>query len=261
MLAATDLLRERFGLLSARLDLNVRNLSMIVEEMRAVDTRHGEILRNVTILRGERRGGGGRCQGAPGGEHRRTQPGARYPDGLIQPSSKCLGQLAAFTSLSTSFGRVYGSDEESSCQCRRRGLHPWSREIPWGRKWRPAPVFLPGKSLGQRSLAGYSPWGPNESDTVEQLSSHTQLLSCLTYKFGFLYVDLCMSLQRGIGRAHLLETLSSPVFSLPYPSLVLSTISLSEARPSDALCSSHLTLAFRQSSPERHERERETERN
>ena len=27
------------------------------------------------------------------------------------------------------------------------------------RKWHPAPVFLPGKSHGQRSLAGYSPWG------------------------------------------------------------------------------------------------------
>ena len=29
------------------------------------------------------------------------------------------------------------------------------------------PVFLPGKSHGQRSLVGYSPWGPKESDTTE----------------------------------------------------------------------------------------------
>ena len=28
---------------------------------------------------------------------------------------------------------------------------------PWRRKWQPAPVFLPGKSQGQRSLEGYSP--------------------------------------------------------------------------------------------------------
>ena len=28
-----------------------------------------------------------------------------------------------------------------------------------GRKWQPTPVFLPGKSCGQRSLVGYSPWG------------------------------------------------------------------------------------------------------
>ena len=38
---------------------------------------------------------------------------------------------------------------------------------PWGRKWQPTPVFLPGKSQGQRSLAGYSPWGCTESDTTE----------------------------------------------------------------------------------------------
>ena len=29
----------------------------------------------------------------------------------------------------------------------------------WSRKWQPTPVFLPGKSHGQRSLAGYSSWG------------------------------------------------------------------------------------------------------
>ena len=30
-------------------------------------------------------------------------------------------------------------------------------KIPWRRKWQPTPVFLPGESHGQRSLAGYSP--------------------------------------------------------------------------------------------------------
>lgn len=49
----TDLLRERFGLLSARLDFDIRNLSMVMEEMKVVDVRHGEMLRNITILRGE----------------------------------------------------------------------------------------------------------------------------------------------------------------------------------------------------------------
>ena len=29
----------------------------------------------------------------------------------------------------------------------------------WRRKWQPTPVFLPGESHEQRSLAGYSPWG------------------------------------------------------------------------------------------------------
>jgi len=31
--------------------------------------------------------------------------------------------------------------------------------IPWRRKWKPVPVFLPGKFYGQRSLVGYSPGG------------------------------------------------------------------------------------------------------
>ena len=31
--------------------------------------------------------------------------------------------------------------------------------IPWRRKWKHTPIFLPGKCQGQRSLAGYSPWG------------------------------------------------------------------------------------------------------
>ena len=34
----------------------------------------------------------------------------------------------------------------------------------------PTPVFLPGKAHGQRSLAGYSPRGPKESDMTERLT-------------------------------------------------------------------------------------------
>ena len=39
-------------------------------------------------------------------------------------------------------------------------------------KWQPTPVFLAGESHGQRSLAGYSPWGLKESDATERLT-HT----------------------------------------------------------------------------------------
>ena len=41
--------------------------------------------------------------------------------------------------------------------------------VTWRREWQPTPVFLPGKSHGQGSLAGYTPWGRKESDTTEQL--------------------------------------------------------------------------------------------
>ena len=35
----------------------------------------------------------------------------------------------------------------------------WVGKIPWRRAWQPTPVFLPGESHGQWSLAGYSPRG------------------------------------------------------------------------------------------------------
>jgi len=38
-------------------------------------------------------------------------------------------------------------------------LIPESGKIPWRRKWQLTPVYLPGKSHGQRILMGYSPWG------------------------------------------------------------------------------------------------------
>ena len=50
------------------------------------------------------------------------------------------------------------------------------REVPWRREWLPIPVFLPEEFHGQRSLAGYRPWGHKESDTAEWLT-----LSGLSY--------------------------------------------------------------------------------
>ena len=43
--------------------------------------------------------------------------------------------------------------------------------IPWRKKWQPTPVFLPGKSHGQRSLVGFSPRDHQESDMTEQLNT------------------------------------------------------------------------------------------
>ena len=46
-----------------------------------------------------------------------------------------------------------------------------------------SPVFLPEKSHGQRSLAGYSPKGRKESDTTERLT-----LYCKLSWWGFCYI-------------------------------------------------------------------------
>ena len=50
---------------------------------------------------------------------------------------------------------------------KRHESDPWVGQIPWRRKWLPTPVLLPGKSHGQRSLAGYGPRGHKESETTE----------------------------------------------------------------------------------------------
>ena len=45
--------------------------------------------------------------------------------------------------------------------------NPEPGRFPRRRAWQPSPVFLPGESHGQRSLAGYSPWGHKQSDMTE----------------------------------------------------------------------------------------------
>ena len=62
---------------------------------------------------------------------------------------------------------VDASGKEPSCQHKRRGFDPWVGKIPCKRAWQSTPVFLPGESHGQRSLAGYSPKGPKELDMSE----------------------------------------------------------------------------------------------
>ena len=55
-----------------------------------------------------------------------------------------------------------GASKEPACHCRRHNrymFHPWVGTSPWRRAWQPTAVFLSGEPHGQRSLAGYSPWG------------------------------------------------------------------------------------------------------
>ena len=54
-------------------------------------------------------------------------------------------------------------------RCGRPGFNPWVGKTPWRRKWQSALVLVPGKSHGQGSLVGYSPWGRKESNTTERL--------------------------------------------------------------------------------------------
>ena len=68
------------------------------------------------------------------------------------------------------------SGKEPTCQCRRHKrpeFDLWIGRIPWRRKWKPTPVFLPEESHGQKSLAGYGPGGRKELDTTEVTDRRT----------------------------------------------------------------------------------------
>ena len=56
--------------------------------------------------------------------------------------------------------------KESACKCRRCKrwcFHPWVGKIPWRRKWQPTPVFMPGKSHGERD--------PTETGGLQPMAS------------------------------------------------------------------------------------------
>ena len=99
-------------------------------------------------------------------------PGTGEPGGLLSVGSRRVGHdwsdLAAAAP-----GRLSG--KEPACQCRRHRrlkFDPQVGKIPWRRAWQPTLVFLPRESHGQRSLAGYGPWGLKEKDMTEWLSMH-----------------------------------------------------------------------------------------
>ena len=65
----------------------------------------------------------------------------------------CPGHSRIFSSIQGFAGGTSG--KESTYQCRKHkshGLNPWVEKMPWSRKWRPTPVFLPGEFHGERSL-------------------------------------------------------------------------------------------------------------
>ena len=61
-------------------------------------------------------------------------------------------------------GAVVKNPPGNAGDARGGRFNPCVRKIPWSKKWQPTPVFLPGKSCGQRNLVGYSPWVTKESD-------------------------------------------------------------------------------------------------
>ena len=69
--------------------------------------------------------------------------------------------------LSSQVARAVKNPSASARRHKRYRFDPWVRKILWRRAWQPTPVVLPGESHGQRSLVGYNPQGPKESDMTE----------------------------------------------------------------------------------------------
>ena len=63
------------------------------------------------------------------------------------------------------------------------GSIPRLWRFPWRRKWQPTPVFLPGESHGQRSLMGYSPWGPTSQTWFSDCTIASHALVVLWPRF------------------------------------------------------------------------------
>ena len=105
--------------------------------------------------------------------------------------SVCYGEFLFKLTYDSSCLLPSGISGKQFCQGRRlKGwkFNPWVGNIPWSRKWQTTPVFLPQKFHGQRSLAGYSPWGNKESHT------HTSsCLHCLQTKW-MRQMDSCLHL-------------------------------------------------------------------
>ena len=68
--------------------------------------------------------------------------------------------------------------KETACNARDPGLILGSGRSPEEGNGNPTPVVLPGKFRGQRSLAGYSPWGFKELDTTEGRPLSLWLTEC-----------------------------------------------------------------------------------
>ena len=105
------------------------------------------------------------------------------------------------------------SGKESTCQCRRHRFNPWVGRIPWRRKWQLTPVFLPGKSHGQRNQASYNPWCHEGLDMSEPLSMHAWITNIYTNTW---YICCCCCCVTSVVSNSVQPHRRQPT-TLPYP--------------------------------------------
>ena len=91
----------------------------------------------------------------------------------------CPGLISAPIGTGFPRGSVVKNLPANAGDARDAGFIPGSGGFLWSRKWQPTPVFLARKFHGQRSLAGYSPWGRKQTHP-EWLSKHARTASALS---------------------------------------------------------------------------------
>ena len=122
---------------------------------------------------------------------RAPSPACLVVTGVCEPRASCLTHVYPF-SIPSREGPPAPNLGKCKIHLSHQGCQNWSafptrmmlllqtRETgkkvqslsSWRRRWQPTPVLLPGKSHGQRSLVGCSPWGHEELDTTERLHFH-----------------------------------------------------------------------------------------
>ena len=70
---------------------------------------------------------------------------------------------------------------------------PWVRKILWRREWQPTPVFLPGKSHGQRSLVSYGPWSRKCQIGLSDYTTTNSLPTANASRQTTLFTQFCWS--------------------------------------------------------------------
>ena len=100
-------------------------------------------------------------------------------------------------------------------ETQRLRFNPCIRKIPWRRKWQPTPVFLPGKSHGQRSLVGCSPWSHKRvrHDLGTKQKQQRKLKICKPYTLKNAFLDMCYAflVYQFSSVAQLCSTLRDPM--------------------------------------------------